>query len=72
MDVELKEDNILHLVFASLPKVYDNFVVNYNMNIEKWDVEKIIVMCVQVEKRMKTARGDSGSINYVNEGKGPR
>ncbi|RLM92197.1 hypothetical protein C2845_PM08G07070 [Panicum miliaceum] len=65
MDIEFKLEHIVHLVFASLPKEFDNFDVNYNMNPEKWDIEKTIAMCVQEEERIKTAHG--GSINYVNK-----
>jgi hypothetical protein len=33
------------------------------MSPDKWDIEKIIAMCVQEEDRMKASNG--GSINYV-------
>ncbi|RLN24304.1 uncharacterized protein C2845_PM07G17980 [Panicum miliaceum] len=65
MDMEFKQEHIVHLVFASLPKEFDNFVVNYNMNPEKWDIEKTGAMCVQEEERIKTTHG--GCINYVNK-----
>jgi hypothetical protein len=32
---------------ASLPKEFDNFVINYNMSPDKWDIEKMIAMCVK-------------------------
>jgi hypothetical protein len=35
MDLALKEEFFIHLVFAFLPKQYDAFVVNYNMQTEK-------------------------------------
>ena len=46
MDLGLKDEFLIHLVFASLPKEYETFVVNYNMQPDKWDIEKLIAMCV--------------------------
>ncbi|KAK1626774.1 hypothetical protein QYE76_001089 [Lolium multiflorum] len=66
-DLELKPARLVHLVMASLPRQFDNFVVNYNMNPEKWDIEKTIAMCVQEEDRLKAHNG--GSINYVKDDK---
>jgi len=63
MDLHLKEKFLVHLVFASLPKEFETFFVNYNMQPEKWDMEKCIAMCVQEEERIKTQLG--GLINNV-------
>src|SRR5688572_13599953 len=65
MDLELKPGHIMHLVFASLPKEFDTFVVNYNMQPEQWDMEKMIAMCVQEEDRIRSSYG--GSLHYVKD-----
>jgi hypothetical protein len=31
MDMGLKDEFLIHLIFATLPKEYETFVVNYNM-----------------------------------------
>jgi hypothetical protein len=64
-DLELKPALLVHLVMASLPKEFDNFVINYNMSPDKWDIEKMIAMRVQEEDRLKASNG--GSINYVKD-----
>ena len=46
MDLGITDDLLVHLVMASLPKHFDNFVVNYNISPEKWNFEKLIANCV--------------------------
>jgi hypothetical protein len=67
MDLALKEEFFIHLVFASLPKEYDTFVVNYNMQPKKWNLEKLMAMCAQEEDRIKVL--NVGSINYLKDNK---
>jgi hypothetical protein len=67
MDLELKDEFLIHLVFASLPKEYETFVVNYNMQPDKWDIQKLIAMCVQEEEMLKSSHGDS--VNHVKDNK---
>ena len=67
IDLGLKDDFLIHLVVASLLKEYKTFVVNYNMQPDKWDIEKLIAMCVQEEKRLKSAQGDSANLVKDNK-----
>jgi hypothetical protein len=46
MDLRLKDKFLIHLIFASLPKGYETVIVNYNLQPDKWDIEKLIAMCV--------------------------
>jgi hypothetical protein len=45
-DMELKNNFVVHLILVSLPKKFETFVVNYNMSLGKWKIERIIFMCV--------------------------
>ncbi|XP_066375204.1 uncharacterized protein [Miscanthus floridulus] len=69
MDLELKDEFLIHLVFTSLPKEYETFVVNYNMKPDKWDIEKLIAMCIQEEERLKSSQGDSANLVKDNKKK---
>ena len=67
MEMALPEAFVVHLVLASLPKEYETFVVNCNMLPDKWDIEKLIAMCVQEEERLKASHGDT--LNFVKQNK---
>ncbi|XP_022685184.1 uncharacterized protein LOC101782924 [Setaria italica] len=67
MEMALPEAFVVHVIFASCPKEFETFTVNYNSQLEYWGIEKLIAMCVQEEDRIKAACGDS--INHVKQGK---
>ena len=69
MNLGLKDEFLIHLVFASLPKEYETFVVNYNMHPDQWDMEKLIAICVQDEERLKSSQGDSANLVKDNKKK---
>jgi hypothetical protein len=67
MDLGLKNEFLVHLIFASLPKEYETFVVNYNMQPDNWDLDKLMAICVQEEERLKALHGDS--VHHVKDNK---
>ena len=66
-DLEFTPHQVMTFVFASLPKEFEPFVVNYDMHPERWDMEKLIAMCAQEEDRLKAANG--GQIHFVKDKK---
>ena len=70
MKLVLPEEFLVHLVFVSLPQEYATFAVNYNSQEEKWNLQKLIDMCVQEEDRLSALHG--GSLNYVQHNKNKR
>jgi hypothetical protein len=67
MDLHVKDEFLVHLIFASLPKEFDTFVVNYNIQPKKWDLDCYMAVCVQEEERIKAANG--GTLHYVKDNK---
>jgi hypothetical protein len=67
IDLALTKKFLVHVIFASLPKEFDTFVVNYNILPEKWDLERCMAMCVQEEERIKAANG--GTLSFVKDNK---
>jgi hypothetical protein len=66
--INLKEDDFpIHLIFASLSKEYDTFIVNYNMQPKRWSIKRLISMCAQEEKRIKSSQGESA--HFVKDNK---
>ena len=53
MDLGLKDEFLIHLIFDSLLKEYETFIVNYNLQPDKWDIEKLIAMCVQKRRGLR-------------------
>jgi hypothetical protein len=66
--INLKEDDFLiYLIFASLPKEYETFIVNYNMQPERWGIERLISICAQEEERIKSSQSES--THFVKDNK---
>jgi hypothetical protein len=67
IDLGLKDEFLVHLIFAFLPKEYETFVVNYNMQPDNWNLDKLMAICVQEEERLKALHGDS--VHHVKDNK---
>nr|AAM01011.1 Putative retroelement [Oryza sativa Japonica Group]AAN04198.1 Putative retroelement [Oryza sativa Japonica Group]AAP52319.1 retrotransposon protein, putative, Ty1-copia subclass [Oryza sativa Japonica Group] len=69
MDLGISDAFLVHLVMTSLPKNFDNFVVNYKISPEKWNLEELISNCVQEEERIKETNGASNNLVKDNKEK---
>jgi molybdopterin converting factor small subunit len=65
LDLAIKDDFLIYLIFNSLPKKFETFEVNYNSMNDKWTLEKFIAMCVQEEERIKRNNSGADSINLA-------
>ncbi|WVZ76788.1 hypothetical protein U9M48_024721 [Paspalum notatum var. saurae] len=65
-DVEQKDDFVVHHIVNFLSKDFETFVVNYNISIDKWTIQKRISMYVQEEERIKAQKThNAGSVYHV-------
>jgi hypothetical protein len=46
IDLAIKDDFLIYLIFNSLPKEFETFEVTYNFMNDKWTLKKFIAMCV--------------------------
>jgi hypothetical protein len=65
LDLAIKDDFLIYLIFNSLLKKFETFEVNYNFMNDKWTLKKFIAMCVQEEERIKHNNGGVDSINMA-------
>jgi hypothetical protein len=65
LDLAIKDDFLIYLIFNSLPKEFETFEVNYNFMNDKWTLKKFIAMCVQEEEWIKRNNGDVDSVNIA-------
>jgi hypothetical protein len=65
LDLAIKDDFLIYLIFNSLPKEFETFEVNYNSMNDMWTLEKFIAMYVQEEERIKRNNGGVDSANMA-------
>jgi hypothetical protein len=64
MDLAFKEEFLVHVIFASLPKEFDTFVVNYNIQ-PKMGSRTLYGNGVQEEERIKAT--NDGTLSFVKD-----
>jgi hypothetical protein len=65
LDLAIKDDFLIYLIFNSLPKEFKTFKVNYNSMNDKWTLKKFIAMCVQKEEMIKHNNSGVDSVNMA-------
>jgi hypothetical protein len=69
LDLAIKDDFLIYLMFNSLSKEFETFEVNYNSMNEKWTLEKFMTMRVQEEERIKHNNDGVDSVNMAKHHK---
>jgi hypothetical protein len=67
LDLDIKDEFLIYLIFNSLLKEFETFMVNYNSMNEKWTLKKFMTMCVQEEERIKRNNGGVDSVNLASK-----
>ncbi|XP_061338030.1 uncharacterized protein LOC133284910 [Gastrolobium bilobum] len=53
LKLELPYELLMYLVIISLPAQYNQFVVSYNTQKEKWTLNELVSHCVQEEEKLQ-------------------
>jgi hypothetical protein len=64
LDLVIKDEFLIYLIFTSLTKEFESFEVSCNSMNEKWTLEKFMAMCVK-EERIKRNNSDVDSVNMA-------
>ena len=67
MDLGLKDEFLIHLIFASLPKEYETFVVNYKLQPDKWDISNHKCLMVAKSTISDAIRGSIPNCDIATE-----
>jgi len=62
LNVEIKENLLVHLVLISLPAQFTQFKISYNTQKDKWSINELVSQCVQEEDRIKRERTESAHL----------
>ena len=69
LKLELSKDILLHLVLISLLTQLSQFKVSYNIQKDKWTLNKLIFYCVQEKDRLKQEKTESAHLASTSQDK---
>jgi hypothetical protein len=49
LEVEVSESFLVYFILNSLPSEYGHFKISYDIHMDKWSVNELMIMCVQEE-----------------------
>ena len=69
MGLGFSEDIVVHQALDSLPTAYSNIRSTYNALEAKWNLNKLISVCVDEEERIKKEAAPTTAVNLVEKAK---
>ena len=67
LKVDMSESFLVHYILNTLLKKYEPCKISYNKHKDKWTINELMTMCVQVEGRLLMELGESAFL--TNQGK---
>ncbi|XP_024176485.1 uncharacterized protein LOC112182271 [Rosa chinensis] len=69
MGMGVNDEQVVHVALFSLPSDYSNLRTSYNATESKWDLNKLISICVDEEDRVKKEKEPTKAVNLVEKPK---
>ncbi|XP_024164730.1 uncharacterized protein LOC112171846 [Rosa chinensis] len=69
LDMRVKDEQVVRVVLCSLPNTYSNLRTTYNAQETKWDLNKLISICVDEEDIIKKEKEPTTTVNLVEKPK---
>jgi hypothetical protein len=69
LEVEILESFLVHYILNTLPHQYRPFKISYNTHKDKWSINELMSMCVQVEEQLVMELGETAMLAMHGKGK---
>ncbi|XP_039145646.1 uncharacterized protein LOC120282878 [Dioscorea cayenensis subsp. rotundata] len=57
--IDFSDAYLVHFILHSLPYQYNTFKISYNTHNDKWSINELLTMCVQVKERLLLEKSES-------------